>query len=58
VDPGSTAGLPGLILPAGLTNRGLPVSLEFDGPAGTDRALMRIGLLLETALGQIPPPRD
>ena len=39
IDPGSTAGLPGLVLPAGMTSGGLPVALEFDGPAGSDRAL-------------------
>ena len=32
-----TAGLPGLVLPAGLTKGGLPVAMEFDGPSGTDR---------------------
>ena len=32
IAPGSTAGLPGLVLPAGLTGDGLPVSLELDGP--------------------------
>ena len=31
IAPGSTAGLPGLVLPAGLTSGGLPVALEFDG---------------------------
>ena len=39
VVPGSTAGLPGLVLPAGLTHGGLPVGIEFDGPAASDRAL-------------------
>jgi Asp-tRNA(Asn)/Glu-tRNA(Gln) amidotransferase A subunit family amidase len=57
IAPGSTAGLPGLVLPAGLTTTGLPVGIEFDGPAGTDRALLAIGLSLERALGAIPAPR-
>jgi len=57
ISPGSTAALPGLILPAGLTTSGLPVSLEFDGPAGSDRALLALGLSLERALGSIPPPK-
>src|SRR5262249_41691955 len=30
--PGSVAGLPGLSLPAGLTQAGLPVGVELDGP--------------------------
>jgi indoleacetamide hydrolase len=56
IAPGSTAGLPGLVLPAGLTSSGLPVSLEFDGPAGTDRHLLEVGVALESALGALPPP--
>ncbi len=51
IAPGSTAGLPGLVLPAGLTKSGLPVSLEFDGPSGTDRALLALGLSMEVVLG-------
>jgi indoleacetamide hydrolase len=57
VAPGSTAGLPGLVLPAGLTAAGVPVALEFDGPAGTDRVLLGIGLALEEMLGRLPAPR-
>ena len=57
IGPGSTAGLPGLVLPAGLTSGGLPVTLEFDGPAGSDRALLGLGLVLERTLGRIPAPR-
>jgi indoleacetamide hydrolase len=56
IAPGSTAGLPGLVLPAGLTRQGLPVALELDGPAGADRALLTLGLALEGALGLLPPP--
>ena len=57
IDPGSTTGLPGLVLSAGLTPTGLPVSLEFDGPAGSDRRLLALGLSLERVLGRLPPPK-
>src|SRR5437763_1349940 len=56
IAPGSTAGLPGLVLPAGLTASGLPVALEFDGPSGADRKILELGLALEAALGKLPPP--
>jgi mandelamide amidase len=57
IDPGSTTGLPGLVLPAGLSPSGLPVSLEFDGPAGSDRRLLALGVALQQLLGNLPPPR-
>jgi indoleacetamide hydrolase len=56
IAPGSTAGLPGLVLPAGLTSAGLPVGLEFDGASGGDRALLALGLALQEVLGRLPPP--
>jgi indoleacetamide hydrolase len=56
IAPGSTAGIPGLVLPAGLTAGGLPVALEFDAPAGSDRSLLSIGAPLEQALGRIAAP--
>jgi indoleacetamide hydrolase len=55
-DPGANAGLPGLSVPAGLTRDGLPVGLELDGPAGSDRALLALGLAIEEALGPLPAP--
>lgn len=57
-DPGSNAGVPGLQLPIGLgaTSR-LPVGLEMDGPAGSDRRLVAIGLAMEKLFGVLPPPR-
>jgi mandelamide amidase len=57
IAPGSTAGLPCLVLPAGLTSGGLPVALEFDAPAASDRRLLALGLNLERALGPMPPPK-
>jgi len=56
IAPGSTAGLPGLVLPSGLTSAGMPVSIEFDGPAGADRALLALGMSFERALGPMPAP--
>ena len=55
ISPGSTAGLPGLVLPAGLAN-GLPIAIEIDGPAGSDRKLLAIGLAIEALLGTFRPP--
>ena len=55
-DPGSNAGIPGLALPAGMTPGGLPVGLEIDGPLGTDRRLIAIGLAFEAVLGSVRPP--
>jgi mandelamide amidase len=57
IAPGSTAGIPGLVLPCGLTATGLPVGIEFDAPAGADRALLGLGLSIERVLGPLPPPR-
>ena len=55
-DPGSNACIPGLTVPAGLTSTGLPVGLAIDGPRGSDRTLLRIGMSIETLLGTLPVP--
>jgi len=57
ISPGSTGGLPGLIVPAELNREGLPVCLELDGPAGSDTRLLAIGRAVEDVLGHLPPPR-
>ena len=57
IAPGSTTGLPGLILPVGLTAGGLPVTIELDGPSGSDRQLLAIGMAVEQVLGRLPPPK-
>ena len=57
-DPGSNAGIPGLQMPIGLGAASrMPVGLELDGPAGSDRRLLAIGLALEPVLGRVPPGR-
>lgn len=55
-DPASNAGVPGLSLPAGLTSAKLPVGLELDGPLGSDRRLLAIGMAFEQILGPLPAP--
>ncbi|HEV7610341.1 MAG TPA: amidase family protein [Steroidobacteraceae bacterium] len=57
IAPGSTAGLPGLVIPVGLTHAGLPVAIELDAPAGADRALLALGLSIERVLRPLPAPR-
>jgi mandelamide amidase len=55
--PGSTAGLPGLVMPCGLgQTSGLPISIELDGPAGSDRALLAIGMAIAALLPPMPAP--
>lgn len=56
VDPGSNAGLPGLSLPAGLSDDGLPIGLEVDGLPGEDRKILAVGVALEPLLGRLAPP--
>jgi Asp-tRNA(Asn)/Glu-tRNA(Gln) amidotransferase A subunit family amidase len=54
--PGTSAGIPGLSVPVGLTAAGLPVGLEFDAPEGEDRKLLGIGLGAEKIFGKLPAP--
>jgi indoleacetamide hydrolase len=56
-DPGSNAGVPGIQIPIALGAASkLPIGMELDGPSGSDRRLLAIGLALEKLLGRIPPP--
>ncbi|MFM7785501.1 MAG: amidase family protein, partial [Gammaproteobacteria bacterium] len=48
-NPGSNAGLPGISLPAGAAG-GMPMGVELDAPAGSDRRLLAIALALEPLL--------
>ncbi|MAF83056.1 MAG: amidase family protein [Gammaproteobacteria bacterium] len=52
----SAAGIPSLVIPAGLTDDGLPIGLSFDGPLGSDRRLMAIGRAFEQVRGAFPEP--
>lgn len=57
-DGASIAGLPSISIPAGLSDQGLPVGLELDGPAGGDRRLLQVAASLEAVLGFASrPPR-
>jgi mandelamide amidase len=54
---GSCAGMPCLVLPAGMSANRLPIGIEFDALPGRDRELLALGLSLEKALGPIPAPK-
>jgi indoleacetamide hydrolase len=56
-DPGSNAGVPGIQVPLvlGATSQ-LPVGLELDGPSGSDRRLLAIGMALDKIFGRLPAP--
>jgi len=56
ISAASSAGIPALVLPAGMTAAGLPVGIEFDAPALMDRSLLALGITLEQILGSIPAP--
>jgi Asp-tRNA(Asn)/Glu-tRNA(Gln) amidotransferase A subunit family amidase len=55
-DPGSNAGIPGISLPAGLSNDGMPIGVELDGPSGSDRRLLAIAEAVERILPVTPAP--
>ncbi|CAM5486240.1 indoleacetamide hydrolase [Eoetvoesiella caeni] len=54
-DPGSVAGLPGISLPAGLS-QGLPIGVEIDGPPHSDRWLLSVAMAVESLLPPMPQP--
>jgi mandelamide amidase len=55
--PGSTAGVPSLSLPAGLSAGGLPVGLNLEGPIDGDSTVLAIGMAIESVLGPLPAPQ-
>jgi mandelamide amidase len=56
--PGSVGGIPGISLPAGLTQSGLPVGLELSGPPGSDHLVLGIAAALEPLLPKLPAPPE
>ena len=55
--PTNLCGLPSLVLPCGLGENEMPVSLQLIGPPGSDERLLQIGAALESSLSLGPPPR-
>ncbi|MGV2068573.1 indoleacetamide hydrolase [Agrobacterium sp. 22-226-1] len=55
-DIGSVASLPGVSVPVGLTQAGLPVGLGLDFPFGRDQALLAFSLAIETLFPVPSPP--
>lgn len=57
-DPASNAGMPGISLPAGLSQQeSLPVGIEIEGIPGSDVRLLSIAKLIESILGRGPTPK-
>jgi indoleacetamide hydrolase len=54
--PASTAGIPSLSMPSGLSSRGLPVGFTLDAPVGKDDALLALGVALEALEPDMPAP--
>ena len=52
-DPSSNAGIPGLTLPLNSSAGEMPVGIEIDGPEGSDRRLLAIGLALEKVIADM-----
>lgn len=54
--PSSCAGLPGICIPIGLSAAGLPISMEIDGPHGSDVMLLAAVSRVAATLGPIAGP--
>ena len=54
--PTNLCGLPSLVLPCGLGEGGMPVSLQLIGPPHSDERLLQIGVALERSLWLGPSP--
>jgi len=53
-EPASNAGIPAISLPAGVSSGHLPLGIELDGPAGSDRRLLAIAAAVYTVLRHRP----
>jgi mandelamide amidase len=56
IAPSSSAGLPSVVLPAGMVSE-LPIGIELDGPAANDRNLLALALATERLLDFNPAPK-
>ena len=54
--PATLWGGPGLSIPAGVSDGGLPIGIEIDGAIGGDRTLLALGLSIESVMPHTPPP--
>jgi mandelamide amidase len=54
--PTNCAGLPGISLPMGLLDSGLPVGIELDARAGSDKQLLGLALRVERVIGRVATP--
>ena len=52
----SVIGVPGISLPMGVNESGLPLGIEIDAPAGMDRRLLSMALGIEAVCSPMPPP--
>jgi indoleacetamide hydrolase len=50
------AGVPSVVMPAGLSKTALPVGVEIVGPHGADTRLLSIAMAFEDMTGPLPPP--
>jgi indoleacetamide hydrolase len=57
VGPGSFAGIPGISLPMGCNDAGLPLGIALDGPIGSDRQLLALAHAVQALLPRMPRPR-
>ena len=55
-EPASLAGLPGITLPVGQTETGLPLAMELNAASGNDEHLLAIALAIEPLFGKLPAP--
>ena len=55
--PINMAGLPGISVPAGLSDTGLPLGLQLIGRPFDEAGLMPLARALEDAAGPLVPPR-